>query len=443
MGAKVMFVANDISFGHRYYNGKMGTITRLDENHIYVQCEDDEDEISVALETWKNIRYGVNKQTGQIEEEELGSYTQFPLRLAWAITIHKSQGLTFDKAVIDAAYAFSSGQVYVALSRCKSLEGLVLTSLIPVDKCRVEEPVVAYSKNKTSIAQLQHILSISEQEYQEKIILNIFDFKFIIGLMQHIGHILTRSASKVNNEGIRHAALLEQDLMSLKKVADTFQKQAHQLFHSPQKLEERLKAAAVYFEEQLKTHCCNLSSSPAEIYDRELAREYRENCQMLFAELSLKSHLIKGLHSNLTLDEFYKLKDEFRVPSFSFKRTSAFDKMFDKKPEKKVVKEVRKVSYRITCDAFIAGQTVEAIAQDRDMSVRTIEQHLVRGIQEGLLDTTNLIEPAFKTAIEELLEHDISTADIFDAMEGNVTYNQIKMVRAEQQYKARGHERDV
>ena len=113
----------------RYFNGKIGVVKSLDDEEIIVEC--DGINISVSPETWENSRYIVNGADGKLEQETLGTFTQFPLRLAWAITIHKSQGLTFEKVMIDAGAAFSSGQVYVALSRCTSLSGIVLLSKIP------------------------------------------------------------------------------------------------------------------------------------------------------------------------------------------------------------------------------------------------------------------------------------------------------------------------
>ena len=130
IGAQVMFIKNDKDKSKRFFNGKIGSVTKIENETVFVQCKNETLPIELSKETWRNIRYNFNKQSQQVDEEEIGSFTQFPLRLAWAITIHKSQGLTFEKAVIDAGAAFVHGQVYVALSRCTNLEGIVLLSKI-------------------------------------------------------------------------------------------------------------------------------------------------------------------------------------------------------------------------------------------------------------------------------------------------------------------------
>lgn len=121
-------------------------VTKIEEDKILVQCKNDDEDIEVHKETWENIRYSINKQTQQLEEEVTGTFIQYPLRLAWAITIHKSQGLTFDKAVIDAGRAFAPGQVYVALSRCTSLNGIVLKSNISDSGLHIDDRIIEFSK---------------------------------------------------------------------------------------------------------------------------------------------------------------------------------------------------------------------------------------------------------------------------------------------------------
>jgi ATP-dependent exoDNAse (exonuclease V) alpha subunit len=132
IGAQVMFIKNDVSFEKLFYNGKMGTITALDKDEVTVSFPDEKKQITVEKYEWNNIRYSVNAQTGEIVEEVLGTFVHYPLKLAWAITVHKSQGLTFEKAILDLEDAFAAGQIYVALSRLTSLNGLILRSYLKI-----------------------------------------------------------------------------------------------------------------------------------------------------------------------------------------------------------------------------------------------------------------------------------------------------------------------
>ena len=125
-----MFIKNDSSPEKRYYNGKIGVITDISKETVTVQCANEIDEIIAEKELWNTINYSINEETKELKEDIVGSFKQIPLRLAWAITIHKSQGLTFERAIIDAEASFAHGQTYVALSRCTSLEGLVLKTPI-------------------------------------------------------------------------------------------------------------------------------------------------------------------------------------------------------------------------------------------------------------------------------------------------------------------------
>src|SRR5207302_6701230 len=143
-GAQVMFVRNDLSPEKLYFNGKIGKITRLAGNEIFVRCKDEREDIAVTPVEWQNVKYSIDEETREIKEDVLGTFTQYPLKLAWAITIHKSQGLTFDRVIIDARSAFAHGQVYVALSRCRSFEGIVLSSRITPSSVKTDLVVKAY-----------------------------------------------------------------------------------------------------------------------------------------------------------------------------------------------------------------------------------------------------------------------------------------------------------
>ena len=145
-GAQVMFVRNDLSPEKRYFNGKIGKITRFAGDEIFVRCKDEREDIAVTPVEWQNIKYSIDEETKEIKEEVLGTFTQYPLKLAWSITIHKSQGLTFDRVIIDARSAFAHGQVYVALSRCRSFEGIVLSSRLNPSSVKTDSVVKTYSE---------------------------------------------------------------------------------------------------------------------------------------------------------------------------------------------------------------------------------------------------------------------------------------------------------
>ena len=159
-GAQVMFIKNDSSPDKRYFNGKIGKITLIDDDTIYVKCLGDDFEIETKKETWENINYSIDEETKEIKEDISGSFSQIPLRLAWAITIHKSQGLTFEKAIIDAEASFAHGQTYVALSRCTSLEGIVLKTKITSSSIINDRTVDSFNKNVSdNVTRMKDILN--------------------------------------------------------------------------------------------------------------------------------------------------------------------------------------------------------------------------------------------------------------------------------------------
>jgi hypothetical protein len=176
LGAQVMFLKNDLETPRRFFNGKIGVITDIDTDKIKVLCPGDGEPIDVPKETWRNIRYTYEANTRTVKEDELGTFTQFPLRLAWAITIHKSQGLTFEKAIIDAGKAFEAGQVYVALSRCTSLEGMVLLSPIHRGLVMTHERISLFGRKERPLDELQKNTEEAKRLYVHRQLMEVFNF---------------------------------------------------------------------------------------------------------------------------------------------------------------------------------------------------------------------------------------------------------------------------
>ena len=257
-GAQVMFVKNDPSGNHLYYNGRIGHVTYADKSRLQVYCPGDDEAIEVEPLTWENARYTLNPETREIESEVLGKFSQLPLRLAWAITIHKSQGLTFERAIIDASLSFAPGQVYVALSRCKSFEGMVLASQIPSHAIINDERVDNYISHQEEAAQKSiEQLPTLKDEYYRYLLMELFDFKDILYREEYLNRIITEFFyHSFTDIAELHKRALNDFRQQIITIADKWLQKIQAMtiadLHEEEFL-ERVKRSAAYFEQALDT----------------------------------------------------------------------------------------------------------------------------------------------------------------------------------------------
>jgi hypothetical protein len=258
-GAQVMFVKNDLSGDRLFFNGKIGKVESFEDDIIVVKCPDDDFSIRVEKAEWQNMKYTLNEETKEIEETIIGTFTQYPLRLAWAITIHKSQGLTFDRAVIDASAAFAHGQVYVALSRCRTLDGLVLSSRIS-RRSFVDNPVVSGFVNGLILNQPDsNQLAESKKAYQRQLLSELFDFTSLTNRLNYCLKVFSEHKDTIlRNPCEKFEKILSIVRTDLIEVSEKFQPQLKTLLNgepdaeSNIPLQERVKKAAVYFSDKLE-----------------------------------------------------------------------------------------------------------------------------------------------------------------------------------------------
>lgn len=249
-GAQVMFLRNDAEAG--YYNGLMGRVVRLSQNEVIVRPHGMNHNISVNQAEWENTRFAVDSSTGKMTEEVQGTFSQLPLRLAWAITIHKSQGLTFDKAIIDASASFAHGQTYVALSRCKSLEGLVLDSPLKLSAIINDADVVSFTDSHCGeIPSESHINSLIVS-YTASCLSEMFDMTPLRiafdNLRRIVEEYLSRDYPKLKQRYDEMTATLNDDVES---VSRNFMRQYNSAPVMTPATAERVRRGCIYFIDKL------------------------------------------------------------------------------------------------------------------------------------------------------------------------------------------------
>ena len=337
VGAQVMFIRNDSSPEKLFYNGKIGKITEIDGQKIKVLCNGDFAEIEVKQEVWENVQYSVNSETNEIEQNVIGEFVQYPLRLAWAITVHKSQGLTFDRAIIDVHAAFAFGQVYVALSRCKSLEGLTLKTPISSQMIKSDTEVVTFCDNARQKQPDEQSLNKYIVSYQRDVLLKIFDFNSLQRQLAEVRKVYMSNFNRFNPEySQRLIDVVQQFDLQIFDVNKKFVVQLWKIFSaSPdvqlkddEFLQQRLWKASEYYYGKLADIIGEpFSQMLLESDNKEIDDEMKSALEVLELEYCKKRNVFEKLRDGFSTEMYLKIisitEDKF-VPTFSRKSHSTY-----------------------------------------------------------------------------------------------------------------------
>ena len=320
-GARVMFTANDhINPERLYYNGKMGTVVELEDNNVYVTCDGEDDPIQVNYETWENNTFSYNRKENSVDVKTIGTFTQLPLRLAWAITIHKSQGLTFQKVAIDAANSFTSGQVYVALSRCTSLDGIVLLSPINSNSIMVDSRIQRFSKNNFNEDLLPDFVNRKKRDTLCNMLIKLFSFNLLeVAVLDLKGYVTEFRAdfSDYTPQMVENILSIVQDLSD---VGTRFAVQLRKITNANDfsLLNSRVNDAKKYFLQRLETLEKAMDITNVSTKKKERANKFSKFLNEVNKNLQETLFFLKNLDDNISVEQFYMLRHEFVVEKVNY-----------------------------------------------------------------------------------------------------------------------------
>ena len=435
VGTQVMFIKNDPSGEHRYFNGRIGTVTYVDEHKAMVLCEGDEKAIDVEPQEWENTRYTLNPETREIVSEVQGTFQQLPLRLAWAITIHKSQGLTFDHVIIDAAFSFAPGQVYVALSRCRTLEGLHLASPIEQRAIINDQRVDGYIAHQEeaasqSIAQLPSL----KEEYFRHLLLELFDFRTLYYQQEYMARVFSEFLYNSHSSLTQlHKQALDQLKQQVMDVAEKWKQKialmSTESLHEDEFL-QRVSRSASYFADALES----ILSKPI-----QLSKEVKPTNKLAAKRLTTT---LADLHQTWLSHRFLLLKiaDEgFTITNYlrekQMSQLDALDETTVKKVQRKKKepkpKEVKPKTWEVSWMLYQEGKKPEEIARARELTVGTVFGHLSRYVKSGQIPLNDLISPEKQRTILRVIQmvgNDGNTTAIKTLCPPDVTYDDIRLM---------------
>jgi len=447
VGARVMFIKNDSSGNGSYYNGKLATVIHLAPDEVKVQLDDSADHYVLKKELWENKRYQLHTETKELEEEVIGTFSQYPIKLAWAVTVHKSQGLTFDKAIVDVGQAFAPGQVYVALSRLRSLEGLILRTRIQTEVIFSDAKVVGFTQEKSSQQDLSELLQVHQQQYLFQLVERTFELDSLIGALIQFQKDQD-SSLEFEDEA------MQADLPALYRLLDVerentrkFRQQLQYLIQNreEERLLERLEKGAAYYLELLLEGMKILLRHLVKIERLSRVKSYQESMEELeleflskYTAIARSSMLIQGIFKGEGIGSLdavdlrirqvrQQLVSQFReaMPAASTTKNKSGKK---KSSKPNVDKEKKEDTKEQTIRLFLEGKTPEEIASDRGLTSGTILNHLTHGVNTGKIQIEALVSQEAIWEIQGVTEKLSSLKAYFEHFEGKYDYDTLRLV---------------
>ncbi len=442
LGAQVMFIKNDMGDSKRYYNGKLAKVISFnkEENTIGVRFEDSDATYNIEKAEWKNVQYNFNKENNKIEEDVKGVFLQFPLKLAWAVTIHKSQGLTFQKAIIDAGDSFAAGQVYVALSRLTGLEGLILKSKINPNVIFTEPRITAFSKKVQSSDLLLKDLTTAQKEYAEYILLRTYDVEKIHNLIALNEQSYTSRNIPELESCMLWSRALNNSINEINQTAVQFNKQLNGLLlHNNLNyvhIAERVSKASEWFVTKLETSLLqSCKEHIAKMKAMKRTNKYIKDIAYIGTEIARKIEEIKssvalaqGLAENKPIQDLLeeRSKKETNISSITTDDISVNTK--GNKQEKVKKENTKEISLKM----FKEGKSIADIAAERGMVTGTIEGHLSSFIATGEINITDLVSREQLDIICKVMneaEETTSLSEIKTTLGNDFSYGAIRATR--------------